>query len=404
MLLKKITIQNLSAYGLEGGVFGVYANAGCTQKVGDLTTDANGNTNTLQLPCNTNGSHTYYIREDAAPAGHLKNDDVQSFTVNLPADAGKTIEKTFNNNPQTDNVPGAFVQKLNSKGKPVSGVIFKVRLYDGVYNSADACPAGQLKKTWYLKSDIYGNVNFGLDYLAPGYQSDGFYIVNNQVVIPIGCTVTFQEVKTPAQYVLDDSINLWQKNGQVIDVKKFYNFLAPCKINIKKYSADGRTPLQGVSFELKFVKESEAYTADALKTYAPLLKQGETKTLTTDANGNISFENLDQGEYQITEIKTTDGNTLLKEPINITLPITMTDKEAKALSAATDNGKFDEYTNKWYFYESTYEITNNATFTMPRIGGNGYWVFGLIGFGAAAVAVFGIVMYDKKKKKQHKKK
>ena len=82
----------------------------------------------------------------------------------------------------------------------------------------------------------------------------------------------------------------------------------------------------------------------------------------------------------------------------------MTDKEAKALSAATDNGKFDEYTNKWYFYESTYEITNNATFTMPRTGGNGYWVFGLIGFGAAAVAVFGIVMYDKKKKKKHKKK
>ena len=394
----------LSSYNLGGGVFGVYADAGCTQKVGDLTTDANGNTNTLQLPCNTNGYHTYYIREDAAPAGHIKSNDIQSFTVNLPADAGKTFEKTFNNSPQKDNVPGAFVKKLDSKGKPVSGVIFKVRLYDGVYNSADACPAGQLKKTWYLKSDVRGDVKFAEPNMVPGYQSDTFYTVNNQIVIPIGCTVTFQEVKTPAQYVLDDSINLWQKSGQVIQVKKFYNFLAPCKINIKKYSSDGRTPLQGVSFELKFIKESEAYTADALKTYTPLLKQGETKTLTTDANGNISFENLDQGEYELIETKTVDGQTLLKDPIRITLPITMTNKEAKALSAATDNGKFDEYTNKWYFYESTYEITNNATFTMTPTGGTGDWVFGLIGFGIAAVTGFGVVMYDKKKKKQHKKK
>ena len=394
----------LSSYNLEGGVFGVYADAGCTQKVGDLTTDANGNTNTLQLPCNTNGYHTYYIREDAAPAGHIKSNDIQSFTVNLPADAGKTFEKTFNNSPQKDNVPGAFVQKLDSKGKPVGGVIFKVRLYDGVYNSADACPAGQLKKTWYLKSDGDGNVKFNPYYSAPGYQSDTFYTVNNQVVIPIGCTVTFQEVKAPASYVIDDTIQLWNQQNQTVYVKRFYNKPTPCSIKIKKYSSDGRTPLQGVSFELKFVKESEPYTPDAEPNYKPLLKQGETITATTDGNGYIEWKNLDQGEYQITEIKTTDGNTLLKEPINITLPITMTDKEAKALSAATDNGKFDEYTNKWYFYESTYEITNNATFTMTPTGGTGDWVFGLIGFGIAAVTGFGIVMYDKKKKKRHKKK
>ena len=46
-----------------------------------------------------------------------------------------------------------------------------------------------------------------------------------------------------------------------------------------------------------------------------------------------------------------------------------------------DNGKFDEYTNKWFFYEATYEITNNATFTMTPTGGTGDWVFGFIGFG-----------------------
>ena len=37
---------------------------------------------------------------------------------------------------------------------------------------------------------------------------------------------------------------------------------------------------------------------------------------------------LDQGTYQITELKTKDGNALLKEPIIVTLPMTMTADEA----------------------------------------------------------------------------
>ena len=40
------------------------------------------------------------------------------------------------------------------------------------------------------------------------------------------------------------------------------------------------------------------------------------------------FDNLDQGTYQITELKTKDGNALLKEPIIVTLPMTMTEDEA----------------------------------------------------------------------------
>ena len=208
-----------------------------------------------------------------------------------------------------------------------------------------------LKKTWYLKSDEYGKVMFDRAYRAPGFTSDSFYQYDKDkdgeqdIVIPKGCTLTMQEKKTPSTYVLDDSIIFW-KTGETktIDVKKFYNQVAPCKIKIRKLSDEGK-PLQGVEFELKFIKESESYTSDADKSYIPLLKQGETTKATTDANGYIVWQNLDQGEYQITETKTISGNTLLKDPINITLPITMTDKQAKDMSAATDNGQFDDYTN-----------------------------------------------------------
>lgn len=150
-----------------------------------------------------------------------------------------------------------------------------------------------------------------------------------------------------------------------------------------------------------------ATTADGKKHYnfksIPLLKQGESTKATTDATGYIAWQNLDQGEYQITETKTISGNTLLKDPINITLPITMTDKQAKDMSAATDNGQFDDYTNKWYFYEATFEVTNSVKFIMPTTGANGVWRFIFFGFGTMAVLTTGLVVYDARNKRTRKR-
>lgn len=318
---------------------------------------------------------------------------------------------TFTNEPETDEL-SAFAQKLSSKGDPVVGTVFKVRLYDGKYTTVQECEAkGALKKTWYLQSDNKGFVNFDNQNLAPGYNSDTFYKYGDKdgdgktdIVIPIGCTVTYQEVKTPSEYVLDDTTQIWSEKNQQIDVKKFYNEPTPCKIKIRKLSDDGKTPLSGVEFELKFVKESQPYTMDALNSFIPLLKQGETTKATTDANCYIIWENLDQGEYQITETKTITGMSLLKDPINITLPITMTDKQAKDMSAATDQGRFDEgYTNKWYFYEATFEVTNTPNFVMPTTGADGIWKFIFFGFGTMAILGTGLIVYDSKNKNIRKR-
>ena len=47
-----------------------------------------------------------------------------------------------------------------------------------------------------------------------------------------------------------------------------------------------------------------------------LLNVGEKTVRHTDADGNVFFDNLDQGTYQITEIKTKDGNALLSVTID----------------------------------------------------------------------------------------
>ena len=398
-------LLQLGYYSRANAVFEVYADAALQNLVGTLSTDENGETGELPLPCQTDGTYTYYVKETKAPDGHKITDTVKPVTVTLPQDAGTTKGVEFTDEPDVADIPDAVVQKLSSKGEPVEGVVFEVKLYDGTYNAANECPANMLKKTWYLKSDAEGKIIFDSRHLARDYHaSDPFYKdKNDDIIIPLGCTLTMQEKKTPSTYVLDDSIMFW-KTGETktVEVKKFYNQVAPCKIKIRKLSDNG-TPLQGVEFELKFVKESESYTSDADKSYIPLLKQGESTKATTDATGYIAWQNLDQGEYQITETKTISGNTLLKDPINITLPITMTDKQAKDMSAATDNGQFDDYTNKWYFYEATFEVTNSVKFIMPTTGANGVWRFIFFGFGTMAVLTTGLVVYDARNKRTRKR-
>lgn len=46
----------------------------------------------------------------------------------------------------------------------------------------------------------------------------------------------------------------------------------------------------------------------------------------------------------------------------------MTPDEVKKLSADTSKGEYNDAENMWYFYDVTYEITNNAKFTMPKAG------------------------------------
>lgn len=137
-----------------------------------------------------------------------------------------------------------------------------------------------------------------------------------------------------------------------------------------------------------------------------LLDVGETTIRHTDSEGKAFFDNLDQGTYQITEIKTEPGNALLKEPIIFTLPFTMTMEEAAQYQNVDfDSAKEDVgYSGKWYFYNCKYDITNNATFSMPMTGDDGKWKYGFIGLGMAAALASVWLVYETRNKKFRKRK
>lgn len=327
------------------------------------------------------------VKETKAPAGHKLNSTPVSFTVSLPADAGTTKSVTITDEPEYCE-HDLDVVKRSEKGKPVPGVIFKVQYFDA--KSADA---GKLVKTWYLKSDDTGSVKLQNRFLVPPnrteYRSDSFFKdKNGNIVIPIGGYLQMVEVEAPAEYIVDSTPMGFLTTTTVEMTRKWFNIPEPCEIRLKKLDSKGN-PLQGVEFEIEFIKESESLTADANPNFKRLLKQGEKTTGTTNSNGELVFSNLDQGTYRITETKTVGGNTLLKEPIEVTVPMQMTQAEADAYGNVDySNAKFDaNYTNKWFFYNCLYEITNTATFKVPMTGSSGTWKYGFVGIGMVAVVV-----------------
>ena len=96
----------------------------------------------------------------------------------------------------------------------------------------------------------------------------------------------------------------------------------------------------------------------------------------------------------------------MKEPIIVTVPMTMTEDEANEYGNVNyETAKEDKnYSGKWYFYECLYEITNNATFKMPMTGDDGRWKYGFIGLGIVMAISAGFVICNTKSKKTKKRK
>ena len=435
-------IMDLESYTLANAEFSVTSNRGFS---GTLKTDESGNSNVLSLPDNhketwippvydkdnnlISGGYTridpvtttYYITETKAPHWHKKNYETKSITVTMPNQKDTLFTVDFEDQPLF--CENEFdIEKLGVKGEqigPIGGAVFKVEYYDADDGKDDGAGAnlvndvsGKLTRTWYLKSDTDGHVKMDAGYLDANNRSDAFFMHDGKVVIPIGGYIKITEIDAPAEYVVDDTpvcilcnqktdFDLTYRNSRA-----WYNEYQRCRVNLKKYEADGITPIAGVEFEIKFLKQAITPTSKMHPNFVRLLKEGESTVRHTDANGEVFFDNLDQGTYQITELKTKDGNALLKEPIIVTLPMTMTTDEANEYGNVDfSSAKEDKnYSGKWYFYECLYEITNNATFKMPMTGDNGKWKYGFIGFGVIMVTGIGWIIYGTKTKRIRKRK
>ena len=87
----------------------------------------------------------------------------------------------------------------------------------------------------------------------------------------------------------------------------------------------------------------------------------------TDSAGEVTFDGLLPDTYTITETKTVVGKNLLKEPIIVTLPMTMSQAEVDKQNV--DTSKAIKQGNDYYFYHLTYNVMNDSILDLPKTGG-----------------------------------
>lgn len=126
-----ITSSN-ELYSIAGATYGVYSDKGCTKQLATLTTDSNGNTETVEVRAGT-----VYIKELSAPAGYKVDDTVYPLTVK----AGETSTLKVSDTPKvTETLIELFkidmeTGKATAQGNAsLEGAEFTWNFYASYYN------------------------------------------------------------------------------------------------------------------------------------------------------------------------------------------------------------------------------------------------------------------------------
>ena len=201
------------------------------------------------------------------------------------------------------------------------------------------------------------------------YVKGGDEVSFNQV--PVGTHYKFTEMANDkiASYTVEDSNNLGK-----IEKSEGVNSLAQ-----KDLATANETVNKGeevtVTFtnskisngSLKIIKKNGDKRLEGV-VFALAKEDGtEIGSKTTDSNGELKFEDLEEGVYVISEVKTKEGYSLV-EPFTVTIPFTI--EKTKAEEKKVDVSKAILVGDKYYFYDLTYTVDNGKTLELPKTGQN----------------------------------
>lgn len=164
--------------------------------------------------------------------------------------------------------------------------------------------------------------------------------------------------------------------AQLKGTAKFTNQMIQGSIKLVKKDSNGRA-LKDVEFVIQSSDGAEVAKAK------------------TDAAGEITFDGLIPDTYTITETKTKEGKTLLREPITATIPLTMSQAEVDKQNV--DTSKAINQGSNYYFYHLTYEVSNDARLDFPKTGG---WIDYLPLAGGMILILSGLFVYYRKKRRK----
>ncbi len=220
-----------ACYSLSGAKYDVFSDAACTVKVGDLTTDAAGNTGTLTGLA----AGTYYAKETQASKGYRLCGDVHQVTVTAGRTATFTCEEPVAADPITMLV-GKYdpeTQKtftaanLPNGSASLAGAEFTVEYYDTVdYEDYGALKAAGLspKRTWVFSTNKNGVATFSVSNKVSG---DSLYTdVFGNPCIPRG-TVVIRETKASEGYKVNSGFVSFQTIQENVTSSSATTYNAP---------------------------------------------------------------------------------------------------------------------------------------------------------------------------------
>ena len=209
----KATIQKTSAntsvtkdndcYSLAGATYGIYSDKACNNRVASLTTDKNGNTDTVEIKAGT-----YYVKETTAPKGFKLDSTVHTLTVK----AGETATLKVSDTPKatTTLIELSKIDMETSDSTPqgkasLEGAVFVWKYYDGYYTKENL--PSKPTRTWVTQTKAEKGSDNEIHYmtgLSDSYKvsGDSFYSQNGSICLPLG-TITVEEQTAPTGYLLE---------------------------------------------------------------------------------------------------------------------------------------------------------------------------------------------------------
>ncbi len=307
-------------YTLEGAVYGLYTDPGCTNLMRSITTNVDGVARADEVPIGT-----YYVKEISAPRGYALSYDVS----NVAIEAEQTTYLGTVDIPQND--PAYFcVQKYDGErtyfahnlpqgSASLGGAEYRLDYYDGYFSTlADAERSGDPTRTWIVRTDEDGFAALDQDYVVSGGSL--YTDTHGNPTLPLG-TLVIRETKAPEGYLLDSSTVYVQQITPQGHLEAVYTYVTPIHpeqvirggVSIEKRDIESGllTPLGGATLdktEFKITNRSaNTVIVDGID-YAP---GAVVKTIYTDgAVASTAADCLPYGHYSIQETSPSTGYLL----------------------------------------------------------------------------------------------
>lgn len=291
-------------YSLKGAEYGVYSDSSLSgaSKVGVLTTDENGESNTLTL-----NARTYYVRETTAPKGYAL--DKTTYTVTIKPN--ETYKLKVSDKPTLDPVGVLLgkVDKETNQNKPegslsLEGALFTAKFYAGVQSDSDPAVEGKTaNRTWIFRTNEDGFCYYEEKYLESG---DELYLSpTKNPSLPIG-TLTIQETKAPEGYLINPEVYTVKITSNNNGSEFVYTYNQPT------------IPEQSLDLNIVKKEKGKEYAIEGA-VFEHTKPDGTTETVTTDANGVCKFKTLGYGQHKVREVSAPEEYTVNSGVVTFTV-------------------------------------------------------------------------------------